>query len=177
MREPDAHVEKRRDGGDSGLTHPPGLETSPERVDPGPIEASLDPSVNSRSIWPAIYPRLLELVQEHTSTIVFVNNRRGAERIAKRLNEMANRDEEQELPATEHAGQRRARLGKTRDDEGYVEIARAHHGSLSHEERALVEEMLKSGQTALPGRDLVAGARASTWARSTWSSRSSRRSR
>jgi ATP-dependent helicase Lhr and Lhr-like helicase len=145
MREPDAHVEKRRDGGDSGLTHPPGLETSPERVDPGPIEPSLDPSVNSRSIWPAIYPRLLELVQEHTSTIVFVNNRRGAERIAKRLNEMANRDEEQELPATEVAGNDEP-VSKTPDDEGYVEIARAHHGSLSHEERALVEEMLKSGQ-------------------------------
>ncbi len=72
-------------------------------MDPGPIEASLDPQVNSRSIWPAIYPRLLELVQEHTSTIVFVNNRRAAERIAKRLNEMANAEPEQELPATEHA--------------------------------------------------------------------------
>jgi ATP-dependent helicase Lhr and Lhr-like helicase len=158
MTEPDANVEKRRDGGDSGLTHPPGLEkASTERIDPGPIEASLDPATNSRSIWPAIYPRLLELVQEHTSTIVFVNNRRGAERIAKRLNEMANAEDEQELPATEHAGHedpvvstpgREAEevRGRDRDDEGYVEIARAHHGSLSHEERALVEEMLKSGQ-------------------------------
>ena len=33
------------------------------------------------SIWPAIYPELLELVREHSSTIVFVNNRRGAERL------------------------------------------------------------------------------------------------
>ena len=127
MTEPDASVEKRRDGGDSGL---------PE---PQPYDAT------QRSIWPAIYPRLLELVQEHTSTIVFVNNRRGAERIAKRLNEMANADEEQELPATEVAGNDEP-ISKTRDDEGYVEIARAHHGSLSHEERALVEELLKSGE-------------------------------
>ena len=105
MVEPDAGIEKRRDGGDSGLTHPPGLDKAPtERIDPGPIEASLDPKANNRSIWPAIYPRLLELVDEHTSTIVFVNNRRGAERIAKRLNEMANNADEQELPATEHAG-------------------------------------------------------------------------
>ena len=97
MAEPDANVEKRRDGGDSGKTaitdrdapsHP---DHSPERIDPGPIEASLDPAANRRSIWPAIYPRLLELVREHTSTIVFVNNRRAAERIAKRLNEMQRR--------------------------------------------------------------------------------------
>ena len=145
MTEPDAHVEKRRDGGDSGLTHPPGLKESPERIDPGPIEPSLDPAVNSRSIWPAIYPKLLELVQEHTSTIVFVNSRRSAERIAKRLNEMANAEDEQELPATEVAGNEEP-VSKTPEDEGYVEIARAHHGSLSHEERGLVEELLKSGE-------------------------------
>ena len=42
-----------------------------------------------KSIWPAIYPELLELVREHRSTIVFVNNRRGAERLALRLNELA----------------------------------------------------------------------------------------
>jgi ATP-dependent Lhr-like helicase len=160
MSEPDAHVEKRRDGGDSGLTHPPGLTESPERIDPGPIEASLDPAVNTRSIWPAIYPEVLKLVQEHTSTIVFVNSRRAAERIAKRLNEMANNALEAELPATEQAGhppdiaqaEGRADGGiveiaqaEGRADGGLIEIARAHHGSLSHEERALVEEMLKSG--------------------------------
>ena len=75
-----------------------------------------------RSIWPAIYPELLELVQEHRSTIIFVNNRRGAERLAVRLNELAGEDGE---PA---------------------EIARAHHGSLAREERLVVEEMLKSGE-------------------------------
>ena len=64
----------------------PRQDPSPERIDPGPIEASLDPASNPRSIWPAIYPELLSLVQGHTSTIIFVNNRRGAERLAKRLN-------------------------------------------------------------------------------------------
>ncbi len=126
MTEPDAATEKRRDGGDSGLPEPQPYD---------PVQ---------RSIWPAIYPRLMELVQEHTSTIVFVNNRRAAERIAKRLNEMANDEPDQELPATEQAGNEKP-VGKTRDDEGYVEIARAHHGSLSHEERLVVEELLKSG--------------------------------
>jgi ATP-dependent helicase Lhr and Lhr-like helicase len=72
-----------------------------------------------RSIWPAIYPKLLDLVREHRSTLIFVNNRRGAERLALRLNELAQEP-----------------------------IARAHHGSLSREERLLVEDQLKAG--ALP---------------------------
>ncbi len=77
-----------------------------------------------RSIWPAIYPELLDLVEAHRSTIVFVNNRRGAERLALRLNEMA----------------------AERSDGVVKEVARSHHGSLAREERLLVEEMLKAGE-------------------------------
>jgi len=69
-----------------------------------------------RSIWPSIYPKLLELVEAHRSTIVFVNNRRLAERLALRLNELAE-----------------------------IEVARAHHGSLAREQRLEVEELLKRG--------------------------------
>ena len=61
----------------------------------------------SRGIWPAIYPELLKLVREHTSTIIFVNNRRGAERLAKRLNEM--NAEELDEPEAEIAGPTTAR--------------------------------------------------------------------
>ena len=118
-------------------------DLSPDRIDPGPIEPSLDPATNTRSIWPAIYPELLKLVREHTSTIIFVNNRRGAERLAKRLNELHNEDRiEPELPATQHAGNQSPSAGGT----SIVEIARAHHGSLAHEERLVVEELLKSGR-------------------------------
>ena len=70
-----------------------------------------------KSIWPAIYPKLLDLVKEHRSTLIFVNNRRGAERLALRLNELAQEP-----------------------------IARAHHGSLAREERLLVEDLLKAGE-------------------------------
>jgi ATP-dependent Lhr-like helicase len=72
---------------------------------------------SSRSIWPSVYPAILELVRQHRSTIVFVNNRRLAERLALRLNELAEE-----------------------------EIARAHHGSLAREQRIVVEELLKAGQ-------------------------------
>ncbi len=141
-----------------------------------------EPLVHQRSIWPAIYPELLKLVQEHTSTIIFVNSRRAAERLAKRLNELAAGQDSQELPATEHAGNSGSAQGGVSDvasaggvggggsrtytspadppppatgpagsdagpsPDAPEEIARAHHGSLSHEERSLVEEMLKSGQ-------------------------------
>jgi len=133
------------------------------------LPADGEPNAHVRSIWPAIYPELLKLVQEHTSTIVFVNNRRAAERIAKRLNELAAESDWQELPASEQLGNdgassaggvgvggvvpARARrpppppaTGPAGSKDGPSEIARAHHGSLSHEERTVVEELLKSGQ-------------------------------
>src|SRR5581483_2234936 len=97
-----------------------------------PAGAELDPLASGagdatrRSIWPAMYPELLELIRAHSSTIVFVNNRRSAERLALRLNELG-REEDVE------AGREP------------VDIARAHHGSLAREERLVVEELVKSG--------------------------------
>jgi len=81
-----------------------------------PLEDMREPG-ESNSIWPSIYPEVLKLVEEHRSTIVFVNNRRLAERLALRLNELAEK-----------------------------EIARAHHGSLAREQRLEVEELLKKGE-------------------------------
>jgi ATP-dependent Lhr-like helicase len=153
----------------------PGAPAFPS-ADGNPPEG--EPLVHVRSIWPAIYPELLKLVRQHTSTIIFVNNRRAAERLAKRLNELHLDSPEQELPATEHAGNSASArnedassaggtgdggvedgpwparsappspgTGPAVDNPGSAEeIARAHHGSLSHEERTVVEEMLKSGQ-------------------------------
>ncbi|MGH3027745.1 MAG: DEAD/DEAH box helicase, partial [Gaiellaceae bacterium] len=81
-----------------------------------PLEDMREPGEGG-SIWPSIHPALLELVREHRSTIVFVNNRRLAERLALRLNELAE-----------------------------TEIARAHHGSLAREQRVEVEDLLKKGE-------------------------------
>ena len=86
-----------------------------------------------RSIWPAIYPELLEQVRAHTSTIVFVNNRRAAERLAQRLNDLDQETGEVESP------NRTATDGPVRAHEAAgLPLARAHHGSLSHEERTEV---------------------------------------
>jgi ATP-dependent Lhr-like helicase len=95
-------------------------EVPPGTPEIDPLLGGTEPTRNS--IWPAMYPELLKLVREHRSTIIFVNNRRGAERLALRLNELASA--EAEAP---------------------VDIARAHHGSLAREERTVVEELLKSG--------------------------------
>src|SRR3954447_6660941 len=92
-----------------------------------PVEDMTVPEEGSfNSIWPSIYPRILELVQEHRSTIVFVNNRRLAERLALRLNELAREAAGPDAPAHE--------------------IARAHHGSLAREQRLEIEELLKRGE-------------------------------
>lgn len=69
------------------------------------------------SIWPAIHPRILELIRAHRSTIVFTNSRRLAERLAQRLNELAGE-----------------------------ELVRAHHGSIAREQRLRIEEELKAGR-------------------------------
>ena len=61
--------------------------SSPTRPPPRTSTRLAGGEATRRSIWPAIYPELLELIQSHRSTILFVNNRRGAERLALRLNE------------------------------------------------------------------------------------------
>ena len=63
-----------------------------------PLEDMREPGEQG-SIWPSIYPEILKLVQEHRSTIVFVNNRRLAERLALRLNELANEGVEDDASA------------------------------------------------------------------------------
>jgi ATP-dependent Lhr-like helicase len=69
------------------------------------------------SIWPAVHPRILELIRAHRSTIVFTNSRRLAERLAHRLNDLAGED-----------------------------LVRAHHGSIAREQRVQIEEELKAGR-------------------------------
>jgi ATP-dependent Lhr-like helicase len=79
--------------------------------------ADHDEATRQYGIWPAVYPRIIELIRAHRSTIVFVNSRGLCERLAQRLNEAAGE-----------------------------ELVRAHHGSVAHEQRREIEEALKEGR-------------------------------
>jgi ATP-dependent Lhr-like helicase len=103
-----------------------------------------------RSIWPHVEERVLDLIEQHKSTIVFVNSRRLAERLCARLNELAAERaqgiDEPDLPAAASwtPAQVMAQAGATTG--APLEIARAHHGSVSRQERAEIEEALKAGR-------------------------------
>jgi ATP-dependent Lhr-like helicase len=101
------------------------------------------------SIWPSIYPRLLDLIHAHQSTLVFVNSRRLAERLAARLNEL----EAERLgladpgsTGTAFSGSAvAAQAGGARPVPG-AELVRAHHGSIAREQRLEIEDALKAGK-------------------------------
>ncbi|MFA9430556.1 DEAD/DEAH box helicase [Egicoccus sp. AB-alg2] len=103
-----------------------------------------------RSIWPAVHPRLLDFVLEHRSTLIFVNARRLAERLAAKLNELhALRVREAALRAEGLQGvELEAALEEhARGADGPApELVKAHHGSLSRERRLAIEDELKSGR-------------------------------
>lgn len=97
------------------------------------------------SIWPHVEERIADLVQAHRSTIVFANSRRLAERLCNRLNEIAyERATGEPLPADASPAELMAQSGAAKGAPAL--LARAHHGSVSKEQRALVEEDLKAGR-------------------------------
>jgi len=103
----------------------------------------------SGSLWPYVEERVVDLVEQHRSTIVFANSRRLAERLTARLNEIATARAGLSLPTAGSPAQVMAQSGAstvTADDPGAVVIARAHHGSVSKEQRALIEDDLKRGR-------------------------------
>lgn len=88
----------------------------------GPAAGSAE--VTQGSIWPHVEAQIVDRVLEHRSTIVFVNSRRLAERLTARINE----------------------IYALRQDQDQEQLARAHHGSVSKDQRALIEDELKSGR-------------------------------
>ena len=115
------------------------------------LEGSAAGSTPRTSIWPYVEERVVDLVEEHRSTIVFANSRRLAERLTARLNEIATeRAEVAEAaePAVVGAGGPPAQaMGASGTTGGApVVIAKAHHGSVSKEQRALIEDDLKAGR-------------------------------
>ena len=87
-------------------TRPPQVASTPAARGPAGV----------RSVWPAVHERLVTLIREHRTTMIFVNSRRLAERLASALNDSAGE-----------------------------ELALAHHGSVAREKRQIIEERLKAG--------------------------------
>ncbi|MGO2166062.1 ATP-dependent helicase [Corynebacterium casei] len=115
--------------------------------------AGADPATSAESalpvassIWPFIEQSVYDQVMEHRSTLIFVNSRRTAERLTSRLNEIwaSIQDPESLSPELRRDP---AQLMKAVDVAGKAPavIARAHHGSVSKDERAMTENMLKEG--------------------------------
>ncbi|MEJ7772160.1 MAG: DEAD/DEAH box helicase, partial [Geodermatophilaceae bacterium] len=114
----------------------------------GELAGSAAGSQPRTSIWPHVEERVLDLVVAHRSTIVFVNSRRLAERLTSRLNELAAERAGVEVEASQQMpAQLMAQAGiGAGQPVGFVPVAAAHHGSVSREQRAVVEEALKSGR-------------------------------
>ncbi|MEW1909580.1 ATP-dependent helicase [Kitasatospora sp. NPDC085895] len=114
-------------------------------LDELPAAAGDDDPARQTSIWPHVEERIVDLVQAHRSTIVFANSRRLAERLCNRLNEIAHeRATGEPLPEAHAPAQLMGGSGAAGGAPPL--IARAHHGSVSKEQRAQVEEDLKAGR-------------------------------
>ncbi len=114
-------------------------DTVDDALGSGPVRAT---------VWPHVEERIVDLVCAHRSTIVFANSRRLAERLCSRLNEIWTErttgeplpDEGSLSPAAIMAS------GSSRGADPSLVLARAHHGSVSREQRARIEDDLKSGR-------------------------------
>jgi len=137
---------------------PPPASLRPAAATPGDAagEPDLrDAAQGQRSIWPHVEEKVLDLIEAHRSTIVFANSRRLAERLCGRLNELAAdraqaRDEAAaglEEPGGPPVGPPAQIMAQSGASAGApAEVARAHHGSVSRQERAQIEEALKAGR-------------------------------
>ncbi|HXW47038.1 MAG TPA: ATP-dependent helicase [Streptosporangiaceae bacterium] len=112
-------------------------------------------ATRQHSIWPHVEERVLDLILAHRSTIVFANSRRLAERLCGRLNELAAERAQEEgtagreaaPPGGGYGGPPAELMGQAGAAAGAPPVvARAHHGSVSRQERNQIEEALKAGR-------------------------------
>ncbi|MGJ3508767.1 ATP-dependent helicase [Enemella sp. A6] len=121
---------------------------------PGQPESLLGPAAGEprrSSIWPHVEERIVDLIEQHRSTLVFANSRRLAETLTTRLNEIADERRGVEsagelsgIGGAPHSTNLSTATAYSRPHSG--DLARAHHGSVSHDQRAVIEEDLKAGR-------------------------------
>jgi ATP-dependent helicase Lhr and Lhr-like helicase len=125
-----------------------GATASTPTVRPAPTLDDEQSPPRPPSIWPHVENRILDLISEHRSSIVFANSRRLAERLTAHLNELQaerlGEVAEEFPPPAQVMAQSGASTG--RDGSSGPVIARAHHGSVSKEQRAQIEDDLKTGR-------------------------------
>jgi ATP-dependent Lhr-like helicase len=133
----------------SDLRRDPSADDRPGRRDPlEPGETALQ---SAGSIWPHVDAAIVEEVLRHRSTIVFANSRRLAERLTASLNELYE-ERLTGLPVVGYPAQAVGGSGITQAGQLATAVsdapllARAHHGSVSKEQRAIIEDDLKSGR-------------------------------
>lgn len=160
--------------GPGGADSPPGpwlagsaagrLPREPEADDgsPSPVAEDGAPRAEATpSVWPHVTRQVVDIIAAHRTTLVFTDSRRGAERLTARLNEEWERRTSSEAAEADHAGDHAAAQTPRQDDGAAWAaqvpgqsgtslgapglLARAHHGSVSLEERRAIEEELKSG--------------------------------
>ncbi len=120
------------------IVNPPAAKTFDLAVQvPVPDMANLE----NNTIWPDVEARIVDLIEAHTSTIVFANSRRLAERLTARINEIHAARNGVDLPTPPAAI-----MASNQIQGADPLLARAHHGSVSKEQRAAVEDDLKSGR-------------------------------
>jgi ATP-dependent Lhr-like helicase len=129
------------------IVAPPAAKTFDLSVQvPVPDMANLE----NNTIWPDVEERIVDLIEAHRSSIVFANSRRLAERLTSRLNEIHADRSGVELPSGRNpqvGGGSPAQLMASGQSFGAPTLlARAHHGSVSKEQRAQVEDDLKRGR-------------------------------
>ena len=120
----------------------------------GPDDGRAAPAEATGSIWPHVEEAIVDRILEHRSTIVFANSRRLAERLTARLNEVVEEKlggggglDTPPTAATRPAGVPAQLMGASGSTSGAPPLlARAHHGSVSKEQRAQIEDDLKSGR-------------------------------
>ncbi len=122
------------------------VEDMTQPGDTRPVEGSdSEEPTRAQSIWPHVEEHVVDLIEQHKSTIVFANSRRLAERLTARLNEIATERATGETPEPHKVpAEIIAQSGSSRGVEAV--IAKAHHGSVSKEQRALIEDDLKRGR-------------------------------
>ncbi|MCI9858424.1 ATP-dependent helicase [Microbacterium proteolyticum] len=122
---------------------PPGSPAPDEAADGEWFSERPESTEMAGSVWPHVEEAIVDRILQRRSTIVFSNSRRLAERLTGRLNEIYAERQGIDVPEPTVPAATMAQAGSTAGVPAI--LAKAHHGSVSKEQRAQVEDELKSG--------------------------------